>query len=419
MRSHGKPVRVADGDQTSGARAPVGSPDGPSNDANGPSSGPPHGPASGPPSGPRECPSNVPAKGPASGSPVSSHNEWDPLEEVIVGVIDGAAVPRWDVAVGATMPARHREFFEHNAGGRFPEEFTRAAAGELDGLAAVLSELGVHVVRPAAVDHGRPFATPDWHSPGGLYSAMPRDLLLVIGDTIIEAPMAWRSRYFEIDGYRPLLVDYFRRGARWISAPRPQLLDGSYDPGYDGARPCDSGRYATREVEPTFDAADFVRCGRDIFAQRSHVTNSLGIDWLARHIGPGYRVHVLDTVDPAPMHVDASFMPLAPGKLLLNRARIGSVPAIFESWEVRDAPEPALPAGHVLYMSSAWLSMNVMMVDTQRVVVEAGEAPLIAMLEDWGFETIRVPFRNVMRFGGGFHCVTADVRRAGELASYF
>ena len=31
------------------------------------------------------------------------------------------------------------------------------------------------------------------------------------------------------------------------------------------------GRYVTTEFEPCFDAADFIRAGRDIFAQRSQV----------------------------------------------------------------------------------------------------------------------------------------------------
>jgi glycine amidinotransferase len=352
-------------------------------------------------------------------SPVASYNEWDPLEEVIVGVIEGAAVPEWDIALEATMPKQNRAFFERNAGGRFPDEFTRAARDELDGFASMLTGLGIRVVRPTPIDHCRSFATPAWQSSGGLYSAMPRDLLLIVGDLVIEAPMAWRSRYFEVDAYRILLMDYFRRGARWISAPKPRLLDKSYNVDYDGHRPFETGRYVTLEDEPTFDAADFIRCGRDIFAQRSHVTNQSGIDWVARHIGPEYEIHVLEVTDPAPMHIDASFMPLAPGKLLLNPHRVASLPAMFDAWEVRFAPEPALPSEHLLYMSSAWVSMNVMMVDESRVVVEAGEAPLIAMLEDWGFETIPVPFRNVMRFGGCFHCVTADVRRTGTLGSYF
>ncbi|WP_229068493.1 amidinotransferase [Actinoplanes sp. DH11] len=355
----------------------------------------------------------------ATTSPVSSYNEWDPLEEVIVGVMDGAAVPEWDVAVEATMPARSEKLFRASAGQAWPAEHAAAAVAELDGFARTLTELGVRVVRPDAVDHRRPFATPNWRSPGGLYSAMPRDLLLVVGDTIIEAPMAWRSRYFEIDAYRNLLTDYFRRGARWISAPKPQLTDDIYDAGYDTERPYESGRYLTTEFEPTFDAADFIRCGTDIFAQRSHVTNQLGIDWVARHIGGEYTVHVIDVTDPSPMHIDASFMPLAPGKLLLNPNRVKSVPAMFDSWDIRFAPDPALPRDHELYMSSAWVSMNVIMLDERRVVVEAGEQPLIDMFADWDMEPVPVPFRNVMRFGGCFHCVTADVRRRGTLRSYF
>jgi glycine amidinotransferase len=351
-------------------------------------------------------------------APVRSYTEWDPLEEVIVGVLDGAAVPEWDVAVAATMPRRSEELFRRRAGGAFPAEHVRPAIEELEGFVRVLTERGVRVVRPECVSHRRSFATPNWRSPGGLYSAMPRDLLLIVGNTVIEAPMAWRSRYFEIDAYRPLLTDYFRRGARWVAAPKPQLLENLYDPDYDRERPYESGRYLTLEQEPTFDAADFIRCGRDIFFQRSHVTNRLGIEWVARHLGDDYRLHQVDVVDASPMHIDASFMPLGPGKLLLNPHRVRSVPPVVRSWEVRWAPEPALPRDHLLYMSSAWVSMNVFMLDERRVVVEAGERPLIDLLEDWGLEPVPVPFRNVMRFGGSFHCVTADVRRAGDLRSY-
>jgi glycine amidinotransferase len=364
-------------------------------------------------------PTPEPGRRGLAGSPVRSYNEWDPLEEVIVGIMDGAAVPEWDLAVASTMPRRSEELFRRRGGASFPEEHARLAGEELDHFAAVLAGVGVRVVRPAPVTHRRPFATPNWRSSGGLYSAMPRDLLLIVGDTLIEAPMAWRARYFEIDAYRPLLTDYFRRGARWIAAPKPQLLDQWYDSGYDRERPQVSGRYVTLEHEPTFDAADFVRCGRDIFVQRSHVTNRLGIEWVARHLGTDYSVHEIAVVDPAPMHLDASFMPLAPGKLLLNPLRVPSAPGLFKSWDIRYAPEPALPADHLLYMSSAWVSMNVLMLDESRVVVEAAETSLINLLTDWGLEIVPVPFRNVMRFGGCFHCVTADIRRRGDLCSYF
>ena len=62
-----------------------------------------------------------------------------------------------------------------------------------------------------------------------MYAAMPRDILIVVGDEIIEAPMAWRSRFFEYRAYRPLLKEYFKRGAKWTTAPKPLMSDDLYD----------------------------------------------------------------------------------------------------------------------------------------------------------------------------------------------
>jgi glycine amidinotransferase len=352
-------------------------------------------------------------------SPVCSYNEWDPLEEVIVGDLHGASVPEWHIALDATMPESSRDTFQRNAGKEFHREHVDCAKQELDGLAKALEDLGICVKRPTPVNHCRPFSTPNWQSAGGLYSAMPRDSLLVIGDTIIEAPMAWRCRYFESDAYRHLLKDYFRRGAKWLSAPKPQLLDALYEVDYDHENPQISSKYVINEFEPTFDAADFIRCGRDIFVQYSHVTNKMGVEWVRRHIGSEYTVHAIPVTDSAPMHIDATFMPLAPGKLLLNGQRIIEVPKLFRDWEIRFAPPPALPASHQLYMSSAWISMNVLMINPQCVVVERHETALIKMLESWGFGVIPLKFQNVMRFGGAFHCVTCDIRRRGQLVSYF
>lgn len=63
----------------------------------------------------------------------------------------------------------------------------------------------------------------------GMYAAMPRDILLVVGNEIIEAPMAWRSRFFEYRAYRPLIKEYFRKGAKWTTAPKPTMSDELYD----------------------------------------------------------------------------------------------------------------------------------------------------------------------------------------------
>jgi len=141
---------------------------------------------------------------------VSSYNEWDPLEEVIVGAVNNATVPAWNFITKAAMPAHASWFFEKYGGKYFPEELIERAAAELDGLASLLIENGITVRRPEKVDPSSTYRTPWWES-SGLYAAMPRDVLLVVGDIIIEAPMAWRSRYFEIYAYRKLLNEYFKK----------------------------------------------------------------------------------------------------------------------------------------------------------------------------------------------------------------
>jgi glycine amidinotransferase len=177
--------------------------------------------------------------------------------------------------------------------------------------------------------------------------------------------------------------------------------------------------YVITEFEPTFDAADFVRCGRDIFGQKSNVTNEFGIEWLRHHLRDRYRLHILEFEDRHPMHIDATLMPIAPGKLLINPKRVPRVPKIFKNWDVLEAPPPVIPDDHTLYMTSKWINMNILMLDEKRVIVEKSDEPMIRAFRSWGLEPIPCSFRNFNSFGGSFHCATLDVRRRGALETYF
>jgi glycine amidinotransferase len=351
---------------------------------------------------------------------VNSHNEWDLLEEVIVGRAENACVPEWHPVLQATMPSQHWYFFRENGGQPFPAEIVSAAERELEVFCRELEAQGITVRRPEATDWQQPFSTPDVAAKAGLYAAMPRDLLLVVGNEIIEAPMAWPSRLFESRAYKSLIKHYFEHGARWTAAPKPELGRHTFnhqyaEEGYDIL----AGRSVITEHEPLFDAADFSRCGRDIFCQVSQVTNKFGIDWLQRHLGDDYRVHVLDVNDPNAMHIDASFIPLAPGRLLIHPTRIPKLPDMFADWEVLTPPAPTVPDSHPFYFSSHWLSLNLLSIDEKRVFVEAEEKPMIDFLHHHGFEPIPIHFRNFGSLGGAFHCATCDIRRRGNLKSYF
>ena len=343
------------------------------------------------------------------GSPVNASDEWGTLEEVIVGRADGACWPPTEPSVLACVPDHSYSMFASQGGKPVDPELLRKAAEELDNFSRLLEREGVKVRRPDHQPHSASYSTPHWNSPSGLYSAMPRDVALVIGDTIIEAPMAWRCRYFEIEAYRSLFKEYFKDGAKWIAAPRPVLPDELYRKDY---APNLNGILAVTEYEPTFDAADFLRFGYDIVGQRSNVTNDMGIEWLRRHFPPGYRLTIIDVEDDKPMHIDATLIPLAPGKLMVNPERLPSIPSIFADWEVRQAPYPTPnPIGSKLQMSSGWISMNILSVDEKRVVVEEQETELIAFMKNWGIEPIPCAFRHFQTLGGSFHCATLDMRR--------
>jgi glycine amidinotransferase len=353
---------------------------------------------------------------------VQSNNEWDPLEEVIVGILDGAANLTWEIGFEAIAAKEHlersRKFHLQAAGQAVSPLNIAKAKKELNYFVEVLEKEGVKVRRPEVIHHTSPITTPQWTSMGGNCQANPRDVLIVFDDEILEAPMAWRSRYFEFWAYRKLVKEYFKEGARWTAAPKPELSNASYD--YNWAP---GEGYVTNEYEPVFDAADISRCGKDLFIQRSHVTNDMGIEWLRRHLEPrGYRIHRVEFDDYRAIHIDATFVPLAPGKILINPDRpIKELPSILKNsdWELREAPRSTLPKDHPWYYSFKWLSMNVLNIDEKRVITEADEGPMHEFLSDWGFEPIPVPFRNNYSFGGSFHCATVDIKRRGKLQDYF
>ena len=58
------------------------------------------------------------------------------------------------------------------------------------------------------------------------------------------------------------------------------------------------------------------------------------------------------------------------------------------------APQPLIPDNHLLWLSSKWLSMNVLMLDPTRVVVGANEEPTIKMFEKLGIKCVKVLLRD-------------------------
>ncbi len=367
---------------------------------------------------------------------VGSFTEWDPLEEVVVGRLDNACWPDWDFLDSHSVSPQRCVAVQRLRGHwrRYPDVVIEAAQRCLDDFLAVLKGEGVQVRRPEPYAFHQSYATPYWGVANGFCAANPRDVVLVIGDTFIECPMAHRGRYFEVHAYRYLLKEYAARGARWLAAPRPELRDDLYHFGHHWPEHADGGngprrnsagrgtsRFPITEHEPVFDAADFVRCGRDIFGQVGVVTNHAGIAWLRRLLGPEFRVHLIESRSPGAYHIDTTFMPLAPGKVLVNPeyVDVDRLPKVLQRWDVLVAPRPRSVPVRLAGWMSDWISLNVLMLDEKRVIVEHEQEDLIAALKGWGFAPIPCRFKDYYPFVGSFHCATLDVVRRGVLQSYF
>jgi glycine amidinotransferase len=358
---------------------------------------------------------------------LSSYDEWSRLREVVVGRVEGATVADEPfVMIQATIPENQWEFFRQHAGEPFPQDQIDAATRDLEEFTHILEAEGVTVRRPD--NPGQLFRqaiqTTEWKTRGGLYAAMPRDNLLTVGNKIIEAPMAWRSRYLEAIPYQNLLEEYHRdRGTDWVKAPRPKLPNENYTAGWTYSDDPEF-RSVITENEPTFDAADFMRFGTDILAQESHVTNKKGIQWLQQHLGQEFRIHTIRFNDNHPMHIDATIVPLRAGLAIINPERVPRdlvkklKSGLFRDWDFVNIPRPIIPDSHTLYMTSKWINMNILSLDEQRVMVETQDEPMFKLFKDLGMKPIKCPFRAFNTFGGSFHCATLDVHRDGEAKSH-
>jgi N-dimethylarginine dimethylaminohydrolase len=348
---------------------------------------------------------------------VNSWDEFTSLREVIVGDATHSRIPaQTDPSAWLNCyPELLRSERERVQAGRFPQRVIEETNEDLADLVRTLRDMGIVVHQPPALDHEREYGAPGWRSQGRT-SYNPRDLTLIIGATIIEAPSPVRARYFEIFGWRELFQDYMLRGANWLAAPRPQLRDELFPT--DGA-----DRPILGEAEPVFEAANVLRLGRDVFYQVSRSGNEMGLRWLQstlRLLGD-IRVHPLRGLYEG-THIDSTIAFLRPGLVLLNpeRVRPETVPEALRNWEVIWCPpiEEPLPPLLPYTLSTPWVGMNLLMVSPEMAVVDRNQGNLIRLLEAKGIAVVPLRLRHSRVLGGGFHCVTLDVVRDGGLENY-
>jgi glycine amidinotransferase/scyllo-inosamine-4-phosphate amidinotransferase 1 len=389
---------------------------------------------------------------------INSHNEWDKLQEVIVGTVEGTtAVLTWSKP--QPIPESIKEMAYALAKEAYPQWFLDEVSEDLNGLCEVIKQFGVKVHRPEVHDISKIYSSPYWSSTGNnIYNI--RDLHLVVGNNVIESPSPLKSRYFEATALYHIWYEYLKEGFRWIAGPKPILVGeilSIYFKDEDDRKLTEEdiryqeltgGRleklHKLSEKEILFEAANTVRMGRDLLYLVSSSGNYLGAKWLQSVLGDEYRIHTTEDIYRS-SHIDSTVICLRPGLVLLNSARVNykNCPKIFDKWDkiyfgdvtpvteqelefqknVRDKiAKELIELGfetNLEGMASPWVGMNLLSVNPETVIVDSRQTNLIRLLEKYKFTVVPVRMRHIYTQGGGIHCATLDTVRDSKLESYF
>jgi N-dimethylarginine dimethylaminohydrolase len=303
---------------------------------------------------------------------ILSYNEWDPLEEIVVGTATQANWPSTDPVFA--LESEKTSWKETPVpSGPVPQWIVDEANEDLDALSNTLTQLGVTVHRP------RDMNFPEL---GGMYNYCPRDRLLIAGSTVIDPAMMYPCRDMEI-GALDFVID---RADQVLTMPRDRGM--------------------------VLDAANILRLGKDKYLfLESASGNRAAWAWLMANLPTSASMEVCNFY--AGVHIDSTIVPLREGLVLLNGARVTpeTCPAVFKDWEciyINDV----VPQGFYKYpYASKWIAMNMLVVDPSTVIVDAAQHDLIELLTKKNFTVIPRTLRHSRTLGGGFHCVTLDLRR--------
>jgi len=307
---------------------------------------------------------------------ISTQNEYGTLKSVVVGSAKYATWPSNDMAFKESIA---KSIFGGKITiGPLPTNIIEEAEKDLDSLAEVLEKEQIKVYRPV-IDQ------PNW-----CYSA--RDILLSVGNRIIECPTKYSSRGDEAKFYQHVKQEAVKDGCEWIKATTP-----------------------ITDHDPMFDAANICKFDDKLLYLISSTGNRAGAEWLQQQVGTDFEVIVWEDVY-AFAHIDSTIASLNKNTILLNASRVSynSLPLFLRQHRKIWINDIVARDFYQFPFASKWIGLNILSIDPETVIVDKIQTGLIERLKDTGFRVIELELRHSRTLGGGFHCVTLDLERECE-----
>ena len=336
---------------------------------------------------------------------VLTKNEYSPLKSVIVGRPEYAGWPTGDNFFDTMLNLS--TFNGRPDRGTLPEKVIQEARDDAYLLVDLLQDNGVTVYRPEIVDWRRTVAGLN-HVTTGMSSWSARDILLSVGDMIIECPTPFVSRQHEAFAYHEIRKQAIADGCRWIAAPQPPMEKPEYNVKT-------GGRIKLTERYPIFDAANVLKMDDKLLYLYSSTGNMSGAKWLQKIVGSEFEVVVWDNVYPH-AHIDSTIMPVSKDTVLLNADRVSgeNLPTFIRPMKKIWVHDCKPGSFYKFPYASKWIGMNVLSINPETVVVDAIQTELIKQLQNEKYKVIEVTNRHNRTLGGGVHCMTCDLERECE-----
>ena len=299
---------------------------------------------------------------------ISTSNEYGKLKSVIVGSVNNMSWPADDKEFNTSID--RSTYPTTLIRGAIPDAVKHEATEDLERLVNILENKKIKVYRPLT------------NKPHWAYSA--RDIILTIGDMVIQCPTPFDSRADELELY-PFLND-----CKPVRAPRPRNSN-----------------------DPCFDAANILKVDDKLVYSLSHSANDAGADWLQKTVGTAYEVVKWKVVDHEITHIDSTLLTINKNTVIVNASRVKEqdLPNFMQDYKkiwIDDIVSRDFD--HFPY-ASKWIGMNMLSLDPETVLVDEIQVELKKKLEENNFNVITTSMRQSRTLGGGFHCVTNDLVR--------
>lgn len=301
---------------------------------------------------------------------IHSYNEWDPIQEIVVGRADYANWPT-DDPVFARESEKTTWKETPVPSGPVPDWIIDEANEDLDTLANVLEQCGAVVHRPNTIN---------FQERGGMYNYCPRDRLIVYGNTVVDPAMMYPCRDMESEALEQVIY----RADTVLRMPRDEGM--------------------------ILDAANVLRLNDTMLYLESASGNLRAYSWLRKQF-PDVTIEICNFYSG--VHIDSTIVPIREGLVVVNASRVNenNLPKVFSDWEVIWVDEVVEQGFYQYPYASKWIALNMLVVDPTTVIVDKHQTRLIKMLEDYNVLVLPLELRHSRTLGGGFHCVTLDIVR--------